>query len=98
MFVFSHTDLILGADSSDVQLSWLQTLDDLGAEVMPSTNEEEEKIRNASSIFDFEARTIDGEMVSLEKYRYILFKLVSCDCHVTYCSGHVTLIVNVASQ
>jgi hypothetical protein len=74
-------DLVLGADSSDIQLSWLQTLDDLGAEVLPSTDEEEEKIRSAKSIFDFEAKTIDGETMSLEKYR-----------------GHVTLIVNVASQ
>jgi hypothetical protein len=77
----SLSDLVLGADSSDIQLAWLRTLDDLGMEVLPSTNEEEEQIQNATSIFEFQAKTIDGERVSLEKYR-----------------GHVTLIVNVASQ
>jgi hypothetical protein len=83
-FIFpesSQKDLVLGADSSDIQLAWLRTLDDLGMEVLPSTNEEEEQIQNATSIFEFQAKTIDGERVSLEKYR-----------------GHVTLIVNVASQ
>ena len=69
-------------------------------EVLSSTNEEEEQIRNATSIFEFQAKTIDGESVSLEKYRYNLCirSLVSHDCHVISCSGHVTLIVNVASQ
>lgn len=67
-------------------------------EILQSTNEQEEKIRSASSIFEFQAKTIDGEKISLEKYRYIVQTLVSCDSHVIFCSGHVTLIVNVASQ
>lgn len=62
-------DLVLGMDTSEIQLSWLQTLDEMGIEVLPSTNEEEEMVRNATSIFDFSAKTIDGETISLEKYR-----------------------------
>lgn len=77
----AQKDLVLGADSSDIQLSWLQALENIGIEILQSINEQEEKVHSAKSIFEFEARTIDGELVSLEKYR-----------------GHVTLIVNVASQ
>ena len=44
-------------------------MEEFGTEVLPSVNEEEEKVRNAKSIFEFEARTIDGEVISLEKYR-----------------------------
>lgn len=42
----------------------------MGVEVLPSTDEQEERIRSARSIFEFDARTIDGELVSLEKYRW----------------------------
>lgn len=72
----------------------------MGVEILPSTDEQEERIRSARSIFEFDARTIDGELVSLEKYRWECVTLcwVSCDCHLTPYRGHVTLIVNVASQ
>ena len=69
MYCLSTQDLCIGTDSSETQLSWLQTLNELGVEVLRSTDEEEEKIRSAKSIFEFEAKTIDGELVSLEKYR-----------------------------
>ena len=67
--VLSPLDLCLGTESSEVQLLWLQNLSDMGVEVLPSTDEQEETIRSARSIFEFDARTIDGELVSLEKYR-----------------------------
>jgi hypothetical protein len=75
------SELYIGTESSEVQVAWLGALDDMGVEVLMSTDEQEEKVRSATSIFEFEAKTIDGELVSLDKYR-----------------GHVTLIVNVASQ
>ena len=33
--------------------------------------EVDEKIKNASSIYEFEAKDIDGNMVSLSKYKYV---------------------------
>ena len=50
-------------------MAWLGALDDMGVEVLMSTDEQEEKVRSATSIFEFEAKTIDGELVSLDKYR-----------------------------
>ena len=41
----------------------------MGVEILMSTDEQEEKVRSAKSIFEFEAKTINGEVVSLEKYR-----------------------------
>jgi len=73
--------LCLGADSSETQFTWLRVLQSMGLEILPATNEVEDQVRNAHSIFEFEAKDIDGNVVSLERYR-----------------GHVTLIVNVASQ
>ena len=63
------TVMCLSADSSETQFTWLQTLEKAGVEILPAANEEEERIKNATSIFDFEAKTIDGEPVSLDKYR-----------------------------
>ena len=42
----------------------------MGLEVMMATNEVEDQVRNARSIFEFEAKDIDGNIVSLERYRY----------------------------
>ena len=38
-------------------------------EVLLSVEKEEERVRKATSIFEFEAETIDGEPMSLEQYR-----------------------------
>jgi len=59
----------LAADSSDTQFTWLMALQRAGLEVLPAINEDDDKIRNATSIFDFDAKTIDGEDISLDKYR-----------------------------
>lgn len=66
---FSLSDLVLGTESSHTQLSWLRTFSDIGVEVLPSADEEEGKIRDAISIFEFEAKNIDGQLVQLEQYR-----------------------------
>lgn len=42
----------------------------MGLEILPATNEVEDQVRNAHSIFEFEAKDIDGNVVSLERYRY----------------------------
>ena len=44
----------------------------MGLEILPATNEVEDQVRNAHSIFEFEAKDIDGNVVSLERYRYSL--------------------------
>ena len=102
-FSHSHTlALCLAAGSSDTQLAWLQAFQGAGLTVLPAANELDYLVKNATSIFDFEMKDIDGEMVSLERYRYSLsFSLPPPPmliCYVTSCRGHVTLIVNVASQ
>ena len=65
-----RTVLSLAADSSETQFTWLQVLQSMGLEVMMATNEVEDHVRNARSIFEFEAKDIDGNVVSLERYRY----------------------------
>lgn len=74
-------DMCLAADSSDTRLTWLSTLQEAGAEILPELDDTDDLVRNAKTIFEFEAKSIDGELVDLSRYR-----------------GHVTLIVNVASQ
>lgn len=71
----------LSADSGDTLLTWLRALEGAGLEVLPNTAEVDEQVKTAQSIFEFEAKDIDGNLVSLNQYR-----------------GHVTLVVNVASQ
>ena len=41
----------------------------MGMEVMMAVNEVQDQVRNASSIFEFEAKDISGNQVSLERYR-----------------------------
>ena len=65
----SAADLVLSSDSRDIQSTWLQAFGEVGLEILQSTDERDEKVQNAKSIFEFEANTIDGELVSLEKYR-----------------------------
>ena len=38
--------------------------------VLPLLEDQEDLVRKATSIFDFEVKDIDGNVVSLEKYRY----------------------------
>ena len=67
--ISSPPDFVFGADNGDTQLSWLRELNEAGVEVLSSAEEEEERVRNATSIFEFEAETINGALVSLEQYR-----------------------------
>lgn len=76
-----ETSICLAADSSDTRLTWLTALQGAGIEILPEAEDANEMVQKATSIFDFEVKTIDGNLVDMSKYR-----------------GHVTLIVNVASQ
>ena len=66
---FSFQGLCLAADSSDTQFTWIRALEACGVEILPSADEEDDKVRNAQSIFDFEAVDIDGRTVPLRNYR-----------------------------
>ena len=68
---YSHTlaGICLAASSSEIQFSWLQALQGAGLTVLPAANEVDDLVKNASSIFDFEVKNIDGQLVSLESYR-----------------------------
>ena len=61
----------LAADSSETQLTWLQTLSGMGLQVLQAANELDDMIKNATSIFEFEAKTIDGDQISLDQYRWV---------------------------
>ncbi len=43
---------------------------------MPEADEMEEALKRATSIFDFEARSIDGELVKLGKYKSVFFSIL----------------------
>ena len=66
---FLFPAICLAADSSDTQFTWIRLLANSGVEILPSADEEEERVRTAQSIFDFEAADIFGSMVSLRQYR-----------------------------
>ena len=74
--LYSSLVLTLGADSSETQLAWLQAFSEKGLEILPSADEADEMVKGARSIFDFEAKDIDGNVVSLDRYRWVY--------HVTY--------------
>ena len=61
--------ICLAASSSETQFNWLRALQGAGLTVLPAANEVDDLVKNASSIFDFEAKDIDGQLVSLERYR-----------------------------
>ena len=52
---------------------------------------------SATTIYGFTVKDIDGNEISLEKYRYD-FSVPIYGVHFFFFSGKVTLIVNVASQ
>ena len=62
--------LSLSADTSDMQFTWVSNLESSGVTLLPVLEDHEELVRNATSIFDFEAKDIDGNVVCLDKYRY----------------------------
>lgn len=62
--------LTLSADTSDMQFTWVSSLESSGVTVLPLLEDQEDLVRKATSIFDFEVKDIDGNVVSLEKYRY----------------------------
>ena len=72
----------LAADSSDTQLTWLNALEGAGIEILPEADEMEDALKKATSIFDFEARSIDGELVKLNKYESVVNV---CVCFVCMC-------------
>jgi len=60
--------------------------------------------KSATSIYDFTVTDIDGNQVSLEKYRCVIFKLIlvhvpnECNIKEFLFRNHVCIIVNVASK
>ena len=67
----THTQagICLAASSSEIQFSWLRALQGAGLTVLPAANEIDDLVKNSSSIFDFEVKDIDGQLVQLERYR-----------------------------
>jgi len=68
-YCFTITDgknsYVLCAEASKVQLAWLQTLTDMGVKFR-----EDETIKTSgNSIYDFSANDIDGNLVSLDRYK-----------------------------
>lgn len=63
---------------------WLTALESTGATILSEQEELEDLVKNATSIFDFEARDIDGNTVNLERYRYLFTSpassLLVCCC------------------
>lgn len=59
----------MGADSSDTHLKWLGSLHEAGVRVLPEADEVEGLVKHAKSIFEFEAQSIDGDLVDLSRYR-----------------------------
>ena len=67
----THTlaGICLAASSSEIQFNWLRVLQGAGLTVLPAANEVDDLVKNASSIFDFEVKDSDGQLVPLERYR-----------------------------
>ena len=59
----------MAASSSEIQFNWLRALEGAGLTVLPAANEVDELVKNATSIFDFQVKDIDGHLVPLERYR-----------------------------
>lgn len=66
--------------------------------LLPLVEDQDELVRKATSIFDFEAKDIDGNVVSLEKFRCVKPLKQSLVVTLFLYRGHVTLVVNVASE
>jgi len=59
----------LSADSSEMQLTWLKTLDKAGVVVLPEPDSDEDAVKTAKSIFAFKAKDISGKEVDLSRYK-----------------------------
>lgn len=68
--IYLSIAICLAADSYETQFTWITSLGSCGVDILPSTDEEDDLVRNATSIFDFEALDIEGKTISLNKYRY----------------------------
>lgn len=65
----SPSGVCLAADSDDTRLTWLGSLRDAGIEILPELEDTEELLKSAKSIFEFTAKSIDGQEVDLSRYR-----------------------------
>ena len=65
----SPVGICLAASTSEIQFNWLRALEGAGLNVLPAANEVDELVKNATSIFDFQVKDIDGHLVPLERYR-----------------------------
>lgn len=72
-----RSDLRLAFTSDEEQLSWLKAFEKSGAVTGQTEEEVEEQVKNAESIFEFSAKDIDGNEVSLEKYRGFVTLIVN---------------------
>ena len=88
MHTHTHKGLSLSADSSDVQLTWLRALETTDVQILPAAEEVEDLVKNAKSIYEFEAKDIDGNVVSLERYRCVC--VIPLRSHVIPLKSHVT--------
>jgi len=67
--------LRIQVETEDDQLMWLKSFEQSGVTILKEA--EEEDLPVASSIFDFQAKTIDGDTISLEKYRGFVTLIVN---------------------
>lgn len=68
--IYFSLAICLAADSYETQFTWIRSLGSCGVDILPSIDEEDDLVRNATSIFDFEALDIEGKTIALDKYRY----------------------------
>lgn len=72
-----RSDLRLAFTSDEEQLSWLKAFEKSGAVTGQTEEEVGDQVKNAESIFEFSAKDIDGNEVSLEKYRGFVTLIVN---------------------
>lgn len=69
--------LKLAFESDTDQLAWLKQFEKCGVATGQTEEAVEETIKNAKSIYEFEAKDIDGNMVSLSKYKGFVTLIVN---------------------